>query len=170
MADIGTKWQYLNCVPTMRAVPDCLPRGQISPKRWPQLAGRNDACAQNEPLTIRFETGKIRGMPIHSSKSSRSAISKTGPIARCAVISYIQINKTAVPCTKTVVTCLAQGIALFPWPLVARRVGQRRAAPEGTRSAGRNVCCDGLAGGSGTGSVVRTVLDSFDPNRSLRNS
>src|SRR5262249_2274741 len=30
----------------------------------------------------------------------------------------------------------------------------------GTRSAGRNACCDGLAGGIGTGSVVGTSLDS----------
>src|SRR5580765_1502113 len=40
----------------------------------------------------------------------------------------------------------------------------------GTRSAGSNVCCDGLAGGTETDPVVRTGLDSSDPNCSLRNS
>ena len=40
----------------------------------------------------------------------------------------------------------------------------------GSRSVGRNVCCDGLAGGIGTDPMVRTDLDSCDPNCSLRNS
>ena len=40
----------------------------------------------------------------------------------------------------------------------------------GARSVGRNVCCDGLAGGIGTDPMVRTDLDSCDPNCSLRNS
>ena len=37
-------------------------------------------------------------------------------------------------------------------------------------SAVHNVRCEGLAGGNGTGSMVRTDLDSFDPDRSLKNS
>jgi hypothetical protein len=37
-------------------------------------------------------------------------------------------------------------------------------------SGGPNTCSEGLAGGNGTGSMARTDLDSFDPNRSLRNS
>jgi hypothetical protein len=40
----------------------------------------------------------------------------------------------------------------------------------GTRSVGRNVCCDGLEGETETDPLVRTDLDASDPNCSLRNS